>query len=94
MLTTLLANGLNLDLTKMADSCPSSTSAKLAWLQVWHIRDDTYSSLALAELVNAQLRHPFAAHWGDGTTSSSDGPRFRARGRAESTGYLNPKYGA
>ena len=79
LLTTLLADGLNLGLTKMAESCPGSTPAKLAWLQAWHIRDDTYS-LALAELVNTQLRHPFAAHWGDGTTSSSDGQRFRAGG--------------
>lgn len=93
LLTTLLADGLNLGLTKMAESCPGSTHAKLSWLQAWHIRDDTYS-LALAELVNAQLHHPFAAHWGDGTTSSSDGQRFRAGGRAESTGHINPKYGA
>jgi len=93
LLTTLLADGLNLGLTKMAESCPGSTHAKLSWMQAWHIRDDTYS-LALAELVNAQLRHPFAAHWGDGTTSSSDGQRFRAGGRAESTGHINPKYGA
>ncbi len=39
------------------------------------------------------LWHPFAAHWGDGTTSSSDGQRFRAGGRASSTGHVNPKYG-
>ncbi|MBB4603705.1 hypothetical protein HNQ93_004367, partial [Hymenobacter luteus] len=31
----------------MAESCPGSTHAKLSWLQVWYIRDDTYS-LALA----------------------------------------------
>jgi len=93
LLTALLADGLNLGLTKMAEACPGTTLAKLSWLQAWHIRDDTYSR-ALAELVNAQLRHPFAAHWGDGTTSSSDGQRFRAGGRAESTGHVNPKYGA
>ena len=46
--------------------------AKLARLQAWHIRDETYAA-ALAELVNAQHQEPFAAHWGDGTTSSSDG---------------------
>ena len=93
LLATLLADGLNLGLTKMAESCPGSTPAKLSWLQAWHIRDDTYS-LALAELVNAKLRPPFAAHWGDGMSSSSDGQRLRAGGRAESTGHLNPKYGA
>jgi TnpA family transposase len=64
-----------------------------SWLQAWHVRDETYS-VALAELVNAQLRNPFAAHWGDGSTSSSDGQRFRAGGKAESTGHVNPKYGA
>ena len=69
------------------------TYAKLSWLQAWHIRDETYSA-ALAELVNHQYRHAFAAHWGDGTPSSSDGQRFRAGGRGESTGHVNPKYGS
>jgi TnpA family transposase len=93
LLTTLLADGINLGLTKMAESCPGTSYAKLSWLQAWHIRGDTYSA-ALAELVNAQFRHPFAKHWGDGSTSSSDGQRLRAGGRAESTGHINPKYGA
>jgi TnpA family transposase len=93
LLTTLLADAINLGLTKMAESCPGTTYAKLSWLQAWHIRDETYST-ALADLVNAQLRQPFAEHWGNGSTSSSDGQRFRAGGRAESTGHINPKYGA
>jgi TnpA family transposase len=92
LLTTILADAINLGLTKMAESCPGASYAKLAWLQAWHIRDETYAS-ALAELVNAQLAQPFARHWGDGTTSSSDGQRFRAGGKAESTGHINPKYG-
>ncbi|GAA4043537.1 hypothetical protein GCM10022409_31930 [Hymenobacter glaciei] len=33
LLTTLLADGLNLGLTKMAESCPGSIPAKLSWLQ-------------------------------------------------------------
>ncbi|GHM57607.1 hypothetical protein ECZU51_62770 [Escherichia coli] len=49
---------------------------------------------ALADLVNAQFRHPFAEHWGDGTTSSSDGQNFRTGSKAESTGHINPKYGS
>ena len=93
LLTTILADGINLGLTKMAESCPGTTYAKLSWLQAWHIRDETYST-ALAELVNAQFRQPFAENWGDGTTSSSDGQNFRAGGRAESTGHINPKYGS
>ena len=90
LLTAILADGINLGLTKMAESCPGATYAKLSWLQAWHIRDETYSA-ALAEIVNAQFRQPFAGNWGDGTTSSSDGQRFRVGGRAESTGHINPK---
>jgi TnpA family transposase len=93
LLTTILADGINLGLTKMAEACASTSYAKLSWLQAWHIRDETYSA-ALAELVNAQYHHPFAQYWGNGTTSSSDGQRFKAGGSAESTGHINPKYGS
>jgi len=93
LLTALLADGINLGLTKMAEACAGATYAKLSWLQAWHVRDETYSA-ALAELVNAQLCHPFAAWWGDGTTSSSDGQRFKAGGSAEAAGHINPKYGS
>src|SRR3546814_12286747 len=55
--------------------------------------DETYST-ALAELVNTQFRHPFACHWGDGTTSSSDGQNFRTGSKAKSIGHINPKYGS
>ncbi len=77
LLSAILGDAINLGLTKMAESSPGLTYAKLSWLQARHIRDETYSA-ALAELVNHQYRHAFAAHWGDGTTSSSDGQRFRA----------------
>ena len=93
LMTTLLADGINLSLTKMAESCPGTTYAKLFWLQAWHIRDETYGA-ALAHLVNAQFRQPFAEHWGDGTTSSSDGQNFQVASKAQSTGHVNPKYGS
>jgi len=93
LLTTILADGINLGLTKMAESCPGTTYAKLSWQHAWHIRDETYSA-ALAELVNAQSRQPFAAWWGEGTTSSSDGQNFKVGSKAESTGHINPKYGS
>ena len=93
LMTTILADAINLGLTKMAESCPGTTYAKLSWLQAWHVRDETYST-ALAELVNAQFRQPFAGNWGDGTTSSSDGQNFRTGSKAESTGHINPKYGS
>jgi hypothetical protein len=92
LLTTILADTINLGLSKMAEACPGTTYAKLAWLQAWHIRDETYSA-GLAELVNAQFRQPFASYWGDGTTSSSDGQHFKAGGRGQFAGPVNLKYG-
>ncbi|HGV4553622.1 TPA: Tn3 family transposase, partial [Escherichia coli] len=53
LLTTILADGINLGLTKMAESCPGATRSSLEGIQTWYIRDETYSA-ALAELVNAQ----------------------------------------
>jgi len=93
LLTAILSDAINLGLTKMAESCPGTTYAKLSWLQAWHIRDETYSA-ALADLVNAQFRQPFAENWGAGTASSSDGQRFKAGGHAERGGNVNPKYGS
>ena len=92
LLSAVLADAINLGLSKMAEACPGTTYAKLSWLQAWHVRDDTYSA-ALAKLVNAQSRQPFAAYWGDGTTSSSDGQNFKAGGRGQPGGQVNLKYG-
>jgi len=91
LLTAVLANAINLGLSKMAESCPGTTYAKLTWLQAWHIRDETYSA-GLAELVNAQFRQPFAAYWGDGTTSSSDGQNFKAGGWGQSAALVQSDY--
>ena len=93
LMTAILSEAINLGLRKMAESTPGTTYAKLSWLQAWHIRDETYSA-ALSELVNTQLKHPFAAHWGDGTTSSSDGQYFRSGGHARDGGNVNPKHGS
>jgi TnpA family transposase len=93
LLTTILSDAINLGLSKMAESCPGTTYAKLSWLQAWHIRDETYSA-ALAEIINEQYHQPLAEFWGDGTTSSSDGQRFKANGKAEAGGNVNPKYGS
>ncbi len=93
LLTTILADGINLGLAKMAQSSPDTTYKQLSWMQAWHVRDETYSA-ATAELVNAQLTNPFAAHWGDGTTSSSDGQRFRTGHHGADSGQVNPRYGS
>lgn len=92
LLTAILADAINLGLSKMAESCPGTTYAKLSWLQAWHIRDETYSA-GLVELINAQLRQPFAVYWGNGTASSSDGQNFKAGGHGQFAGQVNLKYG-
>jgi TnpA family transposase len=92
LLTAILADGINLGLSKMAESCPGTTYARLSWLQAWHIRDETYSA-ALAELVNAQSERPFAKEWGEGNTSSSDGQWFHAGGVGQAASHLNARYG-
>ena len=92
LLTAILADAINLGLTKMAEASPGCTVARLSWLSAWHIRDETYSK-ALAEIVNFQHRLPLAEHWGEGTTSSSYGQRFRAGGRGEAIGQVNLRYG-
>lgn len=92
LLTTILADAINLGLSKMAESCPGTSYAKLTWLQAWHIRDETYSA-GLAELVNAQSQQPFSVYWGNGSSSSSDGQNFKAGGRGHIAGQVNLKYG-
>jgi TnpA family transposase len=92
LLTAILADATNMGLAKMAESCPGTSLSKLSWLVAWHIRDESYSK-ALAEIVNYQHRVLFSSHWGEGTTSSSDGQRYRAGGRGEAAGQVNLKYG-
>ena len=92
LLTAILSDGINLGLSKMAESCPGTTYARLSWLQAWHVRDETYSA-ALSELVNAQSERPFAKEWGEGNTSSSDGQWFHAGGAGQAASHLNAKYG-
>jgi hypothetical protein len=44
LLTTILADAINLGLTNMAEFCLGTGYAKLAWLQARHIRDETYGA--------------------------------------------------
>jgi TnpA family transposase len=92
LLTAILADGINLGLTRMADACPGVSLSALSRIATWHIRDETYAK-ALAEIVNHHHRLEFAAHWGAGTTSSSDGQRFKAGGSGEAIGSVNARYG-
>ncbi len=91
LMAALLADGLNLGLTRMADACSIASLGQLAWTADWHIREETYA-LALRHLVNQQQREPFAAIFGNGTTSSSDGQFFQAAGFGRDAGRLNAHY--
>jgi TnpA family transposase len=92
LLTAVLADGINLGLTRMSEACRETTWRQLSWTADWHVREECYAQ-ALAGLIDAQHRQPLAAHWGDGTTSSSDAQFFRAGGRGEVGGLVNLHYG-
>jgi len=79
-------------ITRMAEASSVASLGQLAWTSDWHIRDETYT-LALRRLVNQQQREPFAAHFGDGTASSSDGQFFSAAGFGRDASRLNAHYG-
>jgi TnpA family transposase len=91
LMAGLLADGLNLGLTRMAEACSIASLSQLAWTSDWHIREETYL-MALRCLVNQQQREPFAAHFGHGTATSSDGQFFQAAGFGRDAGRLNAHY--
>jgi TnpA family transposase len=91
LMAGLLADGLNLGLTRMAEACNIASLGQLAWTSDWHIREETYLT-ALRCLVNQQQREPFAANFGHGTASSSDGQFFQAAGFGRDAGRLNAHY--
>ena len=93
LLAGVLADGLNLGLTRMAEACSVASLGQLAWTSDWHIREETYA-LALRHLVDRQQREPFAALFGSGEASSSDGQFFQAAGLGRDAGRLNAHYGA
>jgi Tn3 transposase DDE domain len=79
LMAGLLADGLNLGLTRIAEACTIASLGQLAWVADWHARDETYA-LALQRLVDHQQREPLAALFGGGLASSSYGQFFRAGG--------------
>ncbi|WP_228709064.1 Tn3 family transposase [Klebsiella pneumoniae] len=101
LLLTTIPPTRSTGLTKMAESCPGTTYAKLAWLQARHTRDETYST-ALAELVNARFGIPLpgtgamAPHHHRTDRISEPLARQRARGTstqnmaAAQTDFLHP----
>src|SRR6516165_7429570 len=66
LMAGVLADGLNLGLTRMAEACSVASLGQLAWTADWHIRDETYA-LALRRLIDQQQREPFAVMYGGGS---------------------------
>ncbi len=77
LLATLIAHGTNLGLTAMGSSVEGLAAADLQHVSRWLVRDATLKA-ANVQIIEHQHRLPFAAVWGDGRLSSSDGQRFAA----------------
>ena len=93
LLNVLLAEGLNLGLSKMAEATSSHDYFQLSRLSRWHVESDAINR-ALSMVIAAQSRLPMAEHWGSGVTASSDGQFFPAARHGEAMNLINAKYGA
>ncbi|MCP4285995.1 MAG: transposase, partial [Gammaproteobacteria bacterium] len=76
LIAALMASGMNIGPTKMAQACDFSEQELMNSAE-WNIRDETLRQ-AIAELDNFVLHHPYSRHWGSGIASSSDGMRVPA----------------
>lgn len=93
LLNVLLAEGLNLGLSKMAEATSSHDYFQLSRLSRWHIESDAINR-ALAMVIAAQSELSMAAYWGSGITASSDGQFFSAARQGEAMNLINAKYGS
>ena len=93
MLTVLLAEGLNLGLSKMSEATNTHDYFQLSRLSRWHVESDAINQ-ALAMVIDAQSRLPMAQFWGGGVTASSDGQFFPAARQGEAMNLINAKYGS
>jgi TnpA family transposase len=92
LLTVILADGINLGLTRMADSCHGASMRQLAHLHDWHISEAAYGE-ALGRLIDGHRKMPLAKLWGSGISSSSDGQQFHAGGRGAAISDINARNG-
>ena len=92
LLTCVLADGINLGLTRMSETCRGASLRQLALIHNWHVSESGYAE-ALGRLINAHRALPLARVWGDGTKSSSDGQHFFAGGRGEAVADVNARHG-
>ncbi|MGH7105509.1 MAG: Tn3 family transposase [Acetobacteraceae bacterium] len=93
LMAAIMADATNSGVERMAESSRGVTLHQMMLMVERHIRPETYAA-ATAALVDAQHAQPFAAIWGDGRASSSDGQFFPAGGRGEAAGDYNAKRGS
>lgn len=92
MLNVVLAEGLNLGLSKMAGASSTHNFKQLARLSNWHVESEAINR-ALAMVIEAQAWLPMAKYWGAGETASSDGQFFPTTRQGEAMNLINAKYG-
>jgi TnpA family transposase len=92
LLNVLLAEGLNLGLSKMAEATSTHDYFQLSRISRWHVESDAINR-ALAMVIKAQSDLPMARFWGTGMTASSDGQFFPASRQGEAMNLINAKYG-
>ena len=92
LLNVILAEGLNLGLSKMAGASSTHSFTQLARLSNWHVESDAINR-ALAAVIDAQALLPMAKCWGAGETASSDGQFFPTTRQGEAMNLINAKYG-
>ncbi|MBX9930672.1 MAG: Tn3 family transposase [Methylobacterium sp.] len=91
-LTCVLADGINLGLTRMSETCRGASLRRLALVHDWHVSEAAYTE-ALARLIDAHRALPLAQVWGDGTRASSDGQHLFAGGHCEAIADVNARHG-
>ena len=90
LLNVLLAEGLNLGLSKMAEAPNTHDFFQLSRLSRWHIEGEAINR-ALAIVIEAQADLPMARFWGLGLTASSDGQFFPAARQGEAMNLVNAR---
>ena len=93
LLNVLLAEGLNLGLSKMAEASNTHDFFQLSRLSRWHIESEAMDR-ALAMVIEAQAQLPMASYWSLGLTASSDGQFFPAARQGEAMNLVNARYGS
>jgi TnpA family transposase len=92
LLNVILAEGLNLGLSKMANATSTHDFLQLSRLSRWHVESQGLGR-ALTMVIEAQARLPMAQFWGAGQTASSDGQFFPTTRQGEAMNLINAKYG-